>query len=144
MYRHLMIILLLALPAFSFCQSDTLQLVCPLENGTPRIIRASDRNYEKSSEYGVMLTSKTDTLVKAVHTGQVVIVAQAEDGKFDVVILYRGYYFWYAGVIAPVVRTGIRVNGGDIIGKYVPGDMLELLMFYQEEPVNPRKYLQCK
>ena len=35
------------------------------------------------------------------------------------------------------------LKAGDIIGTYKPGDMIELLMFQQEEPVNPRKYLKC-
>ncbi len=144
MQRSRILFFLLALPAFSFAQDDSLELVCPLENGTPRIIRASDRNYEKSSEYGVMLTSKTDTLVQACHSGQVVIVAKGDDDRYDVVIVHKGYYFWYAGILIPRVRTGMKLKGGDIIGSYTPGEMLELLMFYQEEPVNPRKYLKCK
>ncbi len=124
-------------------QIDSLQLQCPLANGTPRIIRASDKDYQRSSEYGVMLTSKTDSIVSAVYGASVVIVARTEDMKYDVVLQYRGFYFWYAGVLAPKVRTGNKVNKGDIIGTYNPGDLLELLMFDQEEPVNPRKFLKC-
>lgn len=126
-----------------FGQSDSLQLKCPLTAGTPRIIRASDKDYQKSSEYGVILTSKLDTIVQAVHEGAVVIVARTEDTKYDVVLQFRNYYFWYAGVLAPRVKQGAKVKSGDIIGTYKPGDMLELLMFQQEEPVNPRKYLKC-
>jgi murein DD-endopeptidase MepM/ murein hydrolase activator NlpD len=111
--------------------------------GTPKIIRASDKDYQKSSEYGVMITSKIDTAVQAVHDGAVVIVARTEDTKYDVVIQFRNYYFWYSGVLAPKLKQGTRVKAGDIIGTYKPGDMLELLMFQQEEPVNPRKYLKC-
>ena len=126
-----------------FAQTDSLQLICPLKMGTPRVIRASDKDYQKSSEYGVILTSKNDTTVQAVHDGSVVIVARTEDTKYDVVILFRSYYFWYAGVLAPNVKQGAKVKTGDIIGTYKPGDTLELLMFQQEEPVNPRKYLKC-
>lgn len=136
-------ILILSLPLMGIAQDDSIDLICPLQNGSPRIIRASDKNYEKSSEYGVMITSKTDTLVQAVHSGQVVIVARTDDKHYDVVILYRGYYFWYAGVLSPRVRVGTNLKSGDIIGNYNPGDMLELLMFYREEPVNPRKHLKC-
>ena len=125
-------------------QSDSLKLSCPLFNGTLRTIRASDKDYQKSSEYGVMLTSKTDTTVLAVHEGAVVIVARTEDTKYDMVIQFRNYYFWYTGVVAPKVRQGTKVKPGDIIGIYKPGDMLEMMMFQQEEPVNPRKYLKCK
>ena len=127
---------------FVFAQ-DSLQLKCPLLGGTLKTIRASDKDYQKSSEYGVMLTSRVDTAVLAVHEGAVTIVARTEDTKYDVVIQYRNYYFWYAGVLAPKVRQGSKVKPGDIIGGYKPGDMLELLMFQQEEPVNPRKYLKC-
>lgn len=124
-------------------QIDSLILDCPLANGTPRIIRASDRDYQRSSEYGVMLTSKTDSIVHAVYGAAVVIVARTEDSRYDVVLQYRGYYFWYAGVLTPTVKTGARVKKGDIIGTYKPGDLLELLMFDQEEPVNPRKFMKC-
>lgn len=128
---------------FVQAQSDSLRLVCPLVNGTPRIVRASDRDYQKSSEYGVILTSKIDTTVQAVHEGAVVIITRTEDTKYDVVLQYRSYYFWFAGVLAPKVRQGAKVKAGDIIGTYKPGDILEMLMFQQEEPVNPRKFLKC-
>ena len=126
-----------------FAQTDSLKLSCPLKTGVPKQIRASDKDYQKSSEYGVILSSKSDTAVQAVHDASVVIVARTEDTKYDVVLLYKNYYFWYAGVLTPKVRQGARVKTGDIIGTYTPGDMLELLMFQQEEPVNPRKYLKC-
>jgi hypothetical protein len=128
---------------FVQAQSDSLRLICPLVNGTPRIVRASDRDYQKSSEYGVILTSKIDTTVQAVHEGAVVIVARTEDTKYDVVLQYRSFYFWFAGVLSPKVKQGAKVKAGDIIGTYKPGDILEMLMFQQEEPVNPRKFLKC-
>ena len=129
--------------SFAFAQTDSLQLSCPLKTGVPKIIRASDKDYQKSSEYGVMITSKIDTIVQAVHEASVVLVARTEDTRYDVVLQYRNYSFWYAGVLTPKVRKGAKVKAGDIIGTYKPGDMLELLMFQQEEPVNPRKYLKC-
>ena len=127
---------------FVFAQ-DSLQLTCPLKSGVPKVIRASDKDYQKSSEYGVMITSKTDTLVQAVHDGAVIIVARTEDMRYDLVIQYKNYFFWYAGILMPKVRQGVRIKAGDIIGTYKPGDLLEILMYQQEEPVNPRKYLKC-
>jgi murein DD-endopeptidase MepM/ murein hydrolase activator NlpD len=129
--------------SFGFAQTDSLQLTCPLKTGVPKIIRASDKDYQKSSEYGVMITSKIDTAVLAVHEASVVLVARTEDTRYDVVLQYKNYSFWYAGVLTPKVRKGAKIKAGDIIGTYKPGDMLELLMFQQEEPVNPRKYLKC-
>lgn len=126
-----------------FAQTDSLKLSCPLKNGAPRIIRASDKDYQSSSEYGVMITSKIDTSILAVHEASVVLVARTEDTKYDVVLQFRNYSFWYAGVLSPKVRKGTKVKAGDIIGTYKPGDMVELLMFQSEEPVNPRKYLKC-
>jgi hypothetical protein len=41
------------------------------------------------------------------------------------------------------VRQGARIKAGDVIGVYKPGDLLEILMYQSEEPVNPRKYLKC-
>jgi len=129
--------------SFAFAQTDSLKLSCPLANGIPKVIRASDKDYQKTSEYGVMLTSKIDTLVHAVHDASVVIVARTEDTRYDVVLQYKNYYFWYVGVVSPKVRQNAKVKAGDVIGTYKPGDMLELLMYQQEEPVNPRKYLKC-
>jgi len=129
--------------SFVFAQSDSLKLSCPLKSGVLKVIRASDKDYQKSSEYGVMLTSKTDTLVQAVHDASVIIVARTEDMRYDMVLQYRNYFFWYAGVLTPKVKQGTRIKAGDIIGTYKPGDLLEILMYQQEEPVNPRKYLKC-
>jgi hypothetical protein len=143
-FKRIPVLLSFLLPVLVVqAQSDSLKLICPLVNGTPRIVRASDRDYQKSSEYGVILTSKSDTTVQAVHEGAVVIVTRTEDTKYDVVLQYRSYYFWFAGVLAPKVRQGAKVKAGDIIGTYKPGDILEMLMFQQEEPVNPRKFLKC-
>ena len=128
--------------SFVFAQ-DSLQLTCPLKTGVPKVIRASDKDYQKSSEYGVMITSKTDTLVQAVHDGAVIIVARTEDMRYDLVIQFKNYFFWYAGILMPKVRQGTRVKAGDIIGTYKPNELLEILMYQQEEPVNPRKYLKC-
>lgn len=131
------------LTSLAFAQTDSMVLKCPLNSGTLKTIRASDKDYQKTSEYGVMISSKIDTSVAAVHDGAVVIVARTEDTKYDLVIQFRSYYFWYAGVIAPKVRQGAKVKAGDVIGVYKPGEMLELLMYKAEEPVNPRKYLKC-
>ena len=129
--------------SFGFAQTDSLQLSCPLKAGVPKTIRASDKDYQKSSEYGVMVTSKSDTLVLAVHDASVILVARTEDTKYDLVLKYKNYFFWYAGVLTPKVRQGARVKAGDIIGTYKPGDLLEILMYQEEEPINPRKYLKC-
>jgi hypothetical protein len=90
-----------------------------------------------------MITSKIDTVIRAVHDGAVAIVERAEDARYDVVIQYKTYSFWYLGVIDPNVKKKTKVRAGDVIGGYKPGEMLELLMFQSEEPVNPRKYLKC-
>ena len=137
-------ILCFVLPVVSVASAqDTLQLKCPLTSGTSKTIRASDKDYQKTSEYGVMITSKIDTVVRAVHDGAIVIVDRNEEAKYDVVIQYKSYSFWYVGVIDPKVTKKTKIKAGDIIGAYKPGDMLELLMFNSEEPVNPRKYLKC-
>jgi hypothetical protein len=128
----------------SNAQGDILELVCPLANGAPRVIRASDKDYQKTSEYGVMFTSKTDSLVLAVHNALVVIVARAEDKTFDIVLQFKQYYFWYTGVITPKVKAYAAVKPGDVIGTYKPDGLLEVTMYLQEEPMNLRKYLKCK
>src|SRR5512138_3212911 len=107
--------------SITFAQTDSLQLKCPLTSGTTKTIRASDKDYQKTSEYGVMISSKIDTAVQAVHDGAVVLVARTEDTKYDVVIQYKTYYFWYAGVLDPKVRQKSKVKAGDVIGIYKPG-----------------------
>ena len=144
LHRTILFFIFFFVASKSFAQADSLQLQCPLNFGTPKVIRASDKDYQKSSEYGVILTSRLDSTVQAVHEGSIVIVARTEDTKYDVVIQFRNYYFWYAGVLSPKVKQHAKVKPGDVIGTYKPGDMLELLMFQAEEPVNPRKYLKCK
>ena len=141
--RSAFLFIFIFIASVALAQTDSLQLKCPLTSGTLKTIRASDKDYQKTSEYGVMLSSKIDTLIQAVHDGAVVIVARTEDTKYDVVIQYRSYYFWYAGVLSPKVRQNSKVKAGDVIGTYKPGDMLEMLMYNAEEPVNPRKYLKC-
>lgn len=143
--KFFFLLLFLCSSFFAQAQLDTsFRLECPLDNGSPRIIRASDKDYQSSSEYGVMFTSKVDTLVKAVHDASVVLIARTEDTKYDIVLKYKEYYFWYAGIITPKIKNGARVKPGDIIGIYKPGDLLELMMYLQEEPINLRKYLRCK
>jgi hypothetical protein len=44
--------------SFVFAQTDSLKLSCPLKTGVSKVIRASDKDYQKSSEYGVMLQVK--------------------------------------------------------------------------------------
>jgi len=125
-------------------QISDMVLECPLANGAPRIIRASDKDYQFSSESGVMFTSKTDTSVLAVHNALVVIVARAEDKTYDIVLQYKQYYFWYVGVVAPKVKSFAQVKPGDVIGTYKPGSNLEVTMYLNEDPINLRKYIKCK
>ncbi len=141
--RAIFLFIFMQMISFVFAQADSLQLKCPLTSGTLRVIRASDKDYQKTSEYGVMITSKIDTVVKAVHEGAVTVVERTEDNKYDVLIQYRSYSFWYVGVLDPKVKKKAKVRAGDIVGTYKPGDFLELMMFNSEEPVNPRKYLKC-
>lgn len=145
-YKRSWFLFMLLLPAgISMAQvGDSLVLTCPLANGSIRIIRSSDKNYKETSEYGVMISSRFDSTVQACHEGKVVIVKATEDKKYDLVISFKGYYFWYAGITTPKIKEGTKVKPGDLIGSYIPGDLLELLMFNAEEPENPRKYLKCK
>ena len=92
-----------------------------------------------------MFTSKTDTLVQAVHDGLVIAVRRIpEASSYDVLLEFKTYLFWYAGIIIPKVKQGIRVKAGDIMGTYRTGDLIELQVYQNEEPINPRKYLKCK
>lgn len=136
--------IVLFLTVTGISQTSDMVLECPLANGAPRIIRASDKDYQFSSESGVMFTSKTDSTVLAMHNGLVVIVAKAEDKTYDIVLQFKQYYFWYVGVVAPKVKAFAVVKPGDVIGVYKPGSNLEVTMYLNEDPINLRKYLKCK
>jgi hypothetical protein len=128
-------------------QSDVLELECPLANGAPKVIRPSDKDYQKTSEYGVMFTSKTDTAVQAIHEGLAVIVARNPDdpATWDIVLQFKSYMFWYSGIVSPKIKQGVKVKSGTIISSYKSGDYVEVLMYIGGEPViNPRKYFKCK
>jgi hypothetical protein len=145
--KGLILLTILILSAIINYAQTEMVLECPLANGAPKTIRASDRDYQFTSEDGIVFTSKTDTTVLAVHNALVVIVARAEDKTYDIVLQFKQNYFWYTGVITPKIKAFAQVKPGDIIGIYKPGSLLELTMYQEEKPISPlivRKYLKCK
>jgi hypothetical protein len=67
-----------------------------------------------------------------------------DEGTYDVVMYFRDFYIWYTGITKPFVRKGEVVKLGQPMGLIKPGSELEFLLFKNQEPLDPRKFLDCK
>jgi hypothetical protein len=145
--RTALFFVLLFSAMIGFAQIDELVLDCPLANGAPKTIRASDRDYQFTSEDGVVFVSKTDSIVLAIHTGLVLSVERADDKTYDMIVGFKDYYFVYSGILSPTVKRFSKLKPGDIVGTYKPGALLELTVYLIDKPISPamvRKYMKCK
>ena len=87
------------------------------------------------------MISKVDTVVRSCIAGTVSNVNQTEEGKFEIVIFFKDYYFWYDGLAKATVKRGQNVKAGDKIGTYTFGTELDLRMFKHETQIDPRNLL---
>jgi hypothetical protein len=71
-------------------------------------------------------------------------VEPSEDNNYEIVINVNNLYFWYHGVIKPVVKRGETVMAGQTLGIYTLGTELEFRMFKDEDMQDPRDLLECK
>jgi hypothetical protein len=117
------------------------RLSCPLNEA----IEVFDKQpYSLGKELKIILSSSTDTTVKAGINGTVTNLQQDEDRKWIIVFNFKNYYFWYGGISKPLVREDQKIKAGDPLGILAPGGKLELHFFDFEEPLDPKKYLDCK
>jgi hypothetical protein len=124
-------------------QKDSLsKLLCPLNQAVepPPEKQAYDLGV---SQPKIILTSATDTTVKACINGTVTTVMKDEDGKWEVMFNNKDYYFYYSGITKVKVVKGQRLQGGDAIGIINPGDKIELMIYDFETPLEPKRYLNC-
>ncbi|MFC0772739.1 M23 family metallopeptidase [Terrimonas alba] len=91
----------------------------------------------------IILSSTTDTLVKACIDATISNVQKDEEGKWEIVFYHKDYWFWLSGVSKPSVRKDQKVKTGDAIGILQPGQKLELLLYDFETPIDPKKYMHC-
>jgi hypothetical protein len=137
-----LLILFSFLPLCLLAQKDTLKMSCPLNEAVEP--PAEKEPYSLGvSQPKIILTSASDTTVKACISGTVTSVMRDEDGKWEVLFNNKDYYFWYSGLLKAKVRKGQKVQNAEAIGIIKPGDKLELMIYDFETPVDPKKYLQC-
>ncbi|HEY6506249.1 MAG TPA: hypothetical protein VIZ28_19870 [Chitinophagaceae bacterium] len=135
--------LLLFLPVCLFAQSkDSLKLLCPLNEAVEAPVE------KKATSLGaetpkIILTSQTDTTVKACMSGTVTNVMRNGDGRWEVMFNNEDYYFYYSGIVKVKVVKGQKLLGGDAVGIIKPGDKLELMIYDFETPLDPKELLNC-
>jgi hypothetical protein len=120
----------------------SVKLVCPFENGTGR--EPKEAFTWDPPDKKVIMISKTDTAVRSCIDAKVLSVNSTEDGRFEVVIYYNEYYFWYYGMTKALVNVNQSVKAAQLIGTYTFGHEMEFRMFKDEDPVDPREFLECK
>lgn len=140
-------ILLLAFPTAVFSQTDKQQeikmtLVCPFEHGSGR--EPKEAFTWDPPDQKVVMISKVDSVVRSCTKATVVKVEPSEDSNYEIVINVNDLYFWYHGVIKPIVKRGQNVEPGQTLGIYKLGTELEFRMFDDEDMKDPRDLLECK
>jgi len=137
-----LVIFLLSAPVSLFAQKELGTLKCPFEHGSGR--EPKEAFTWDPEDKKVIMMSKVDTLVRSCITGTVSNVNQTEEGKFEIVIYIKDYYFWYDGLTKATVKKGQNVTAGQGIGTYTFGNELDLRMFKHETQIDARNLLECK
>ncbi|MET0464696.1 MAG: hypothetical protein ABW007_16145 [Chitinophagaceae bacterium] len=119
---------------------DSLSISCILLNAkdiTPK------KREDGMEELKLVLSSDTDTTVRAGMDAVISKVQRTQEGKWEVVYYHQDYWFWMSGISKVTVRPNQKVKAGDPIGINEPGEPVELLVYDFETPVDPKKYLTC-
>jgi hypothetical protein len=139
--------LFLLFPVFLKAQITTsnvqkMTLHCPFENPFGR--EPKEAYTWDPPDQKVIMISNVDSIVHSCIKSKVVKAEPAEDGNYEIVINNGEHYFWYYGIIKPLVRRGDDVKPGQAIAVYKMGTELEFRMFLDEEMKDPRELLECK
>lgn len=121
---------------------DSLKLACPVTNGI--IKRATDTTAYKGDMKVIIKSGKTDSLFLAPTDGKIDLITMGENGKNEIVMHYYNYNIWFTGIAQTLVKKNDTIKKGQAIARIKPGDEIELLLFDDEEPVDPKKYLSCR
>jgi len=135
---------LVFLPLGLFAQKkDTLRLACLLDHA---VVAPQEKPTVNSGpvELKIVLSSPTDTLVKACTDARVSSVQKGDDGKWEVVFFQKDYWFWLSGLTKAYVTKNQKVKTGQALGYLEPGEKIELLLYDFETPVDPKKYMNCQ
>jgi hypothetical protein len=117
-------------------------LACPLNGGYQPAQPKQAYEYDKPP-LNIILTSATDSVVRASIDGVVSKVQRGEEG-YEIVFYHNDYWFWYSGISKTAVRANQKIKAGDALGYIEPGQQIELLIYDFETPIDPKKYLDCK
>ncbi|MFI5133500.1 MAG: hypothetical protein ACHQEB_04145, partial [Chitinophagales bacterium] len=117
-------------------------LACPFEHGSGR--EPKEAFTWNPPDQKVIMISRVDSIVRSCIKATVVKVDAAEDNHYEIVINVNDLYFWYFGIMKPLVTRGQTVNPGQTIANYTFGTELEFRMFKNEDMLDPRDLLECK
>lgn len=118
------------------------KLLCPFENGMGR--EPKEAFTWDPPDKKVIMISKVDTAIRSCIDAKVLSINPTEDGRYEIVIYYKEYYFWYYGITKALVNVNQQIKAGQVLGNYTFAQEMEFRMFKDEEPVDPREYLECK
>jgi len=118
------------------------RLLCPFENGMGR--EPKEAFTWDPPDKKVIMISKADTAIRSCIDAKVLSINPTEDGRFEIVIYYKDYYFWYFGIKKALVNVNQVIKAGQVLGTYTFGQEMEFRMFKDEEPVDPREFLECR
>ena len=118
------------------------RLLCPFENGMGR--EPKEAFSWDPPDQKVIMISKTDTAIRSCIDAKVLRINSTEDGRYEIVIYYKEWYFWYYGISKALVNVNQQIKAGQVLGNYIFGQEMEFRMFKDEEPVDPRVFLECK
>ena len=139
--------ILLSSPLFLLAQTDKMKqqamvLTCPFEHGSGR--EPKEAFTWNPPDLKVIMTSKVDSVVRSCTKATVTKIEPGEDNSYEIVINVNDIYFWYHGVIKPLVTKGQVVTAGQALGIYTFGTELEFRMYKLENMQDPRELLECK
>ena len=117
------------------------KLLCPFENGMGR--EPKEAFTWDPPDKKVIMISKVDSAIRSCINAKILSINPTEDGRFEVVIYYKEWYFWYYGITKALVNINQKIKAGEVLGTYTRGQEMEFRMFKDEETMDPREFLQC-
>jgi len=118
------------------------RLLCPFVNGMGR--EPKEAFSWDPPDKKVIMISKVDTAIRSCIDAKVLSINPTEDGRFEIVIYYKEWYFWYFGIKNALVNVNQVIKAGQVLGTYSFGQEMEFRMFKDEEAMDPREFLECK
>lgn len=118
------------------------KLLCPFSQGMGR--EPKEAFSWDPPDQKVIMMSKVDTAIRSAIDSKVLSINPTEDGRFEMVVYYKEWYFWYYGITKALVNVNQTIKAGQVIGTYTIGHEMEFRMFKDELPMDPREFLDCK